>query len=85
MQHDHDFNPLGARLDATTTKGARLMMTDPADLEVGALLSGASMGMRGKIQRSRRIADENPGDANVVATQSERGFISSLETSFVDG
>lgn len=40
------------------------MMTDPDDLEVRALLPGASMGMGGKVQRNRRIAAENPGDAN---------------------
>ena len=59
MQHAQDFNPLGARLDATTTKGVWLMMTDPDDLEVGALLPGASVGMGGKVQRDRRIATEN--------------------------
>lgn len=42
MQHAQDFNPLGARLDATTTKGGWLMMTDADDLEGGALLPGAS-------------------------------------------
>jgi hypothetical protein len=64
MQRAQDFNPLGARLDATTTKGVWLMMTDPDDLEVRAFLPGASMGMGGKVQRDRRIAAENPGDAN---------------------
>lgn len=39
-------------------------LMDPDDLEVRAMLPRSSMGMVGRVQRDRRIAAENPGDAN---------------------
>jgi uncharacterized protein (DUF2336 family) len=39
-------------------------LMDPDDLEIRAWLPLSSMSMDGRVQRDRRIAAENPGDAN---------------------
>lgn len=50
------------KMGAEVTEDDELM--DPDDLEVRAWLPRSSMSMGGRVERDRRIAEENPGDAN---------------------